>query len=114
MRVAAGGGTVSGIPESLEAARAEVGRDGILRPIANRPACDVENAQRGRLPIGRRLSTCPTSAHADFWISGARSPAAHPYRTAKVTGGPGRSATVMMIGTAAPGATPSGTTTFTW
>src|SRR6266478_3685641 len=36
-----------------------VGQDGILRPIGNRPL-----AWTGRLPIGRRLPTCPTWVHS--------------------------------------------------
>src|SRR5580658_10500762 len=36
-----------------------VGRIGNLRPIGNRPRA-VTGCRPGRLPIGRRLATCPT------------------------------------------------------
>jgi NodT family efflux transporter outer membrane factor (OMF) lipoprotein len=38
-----------------------VGQDGILRPIGNRPVWNFSKASTGRLPIGRRLPTYPTS-----------------------------------------------------
>jgi NodT family efflux transporter outer membrane factor (OMF) lipoprotein len=45
-----------------------VGQDGILRPIGNRPI--PESGKRtGRLPIGRRLPTCPTGKSAIWLVS---------------------------------------------
>src|SRR6266404_4108370 len=38
-----------------------VGQDCILRPIFNRPACDVAKATRGRWTIRGRIRSCPTS-----------------------------------------------------
>src|ERR1700736_6224866 len=52
-------------PEAEEYGRATVGQDGILRPIGNRPLGAFAASQAGRLTIGRRISSCPTVAHAD-------------------------------------------------
>src|SRR5207302_9790315 len=37
------------------------GRDGILRPIVNGPSLGCTPLQEGRLTIGRRMPSCPTS-----------------------------------------------------
>jgi len=50
-----------------------VGQDGILRPIANRPSCRLHFMARGRLPIGRRIPSCPTSSAKFHSIRGSES-----------------------------------------
>src|SRR5258706_10941185 len=56
----------------------DVGQDGILRPIGNRPVVDFSKTSADRLTIGRRLPTwlptCPTFAAKPHCATDSRFP----------------------------------------